>query len=67
MITHDLLGRPLTAVEQEIAEIHQRLRALTQRSDLPPCVSSNAQHALAATWQIMNDLNMPASPAGTLL
>jgi hypothetical protein len=56
----DLLGNPLTYVEQEVLEIHERLKALALRDDLPPCVVANARHALAATWQICNDLDLAA-------
>ncbi len=55
----DLLGNPLTDVEKQVAEIHRAIEALARRDDLAPCVKAGADHALAATWQIMNDLNIP--------
>lgn len=55
----DLLGNPLTELEKQVAEVHAAVEALARRSDLPPCVEAGARHALAATWQIMNDLDLP--------
>jgi hypothetical protein len=52
----DLLGNPLTETERSILAVHDQLKALVARSDLPPCVSSNARFALAATWQMVTDL-----------
>ena len=57
----DLLGKPLTELEREVATVHSALEALAGRDDLPPCVAAGAHHALAATWQIMNDLDLPCS------
>ena len=58
----DLLGNPLSDVERRVAEIHGALEELAAQGDLPPCVESGARHALAATWQVMNDLNLPCDP-----
>ena len=55
----DLLGNPLSDVEKEVAKIHAALESLAGRPDLSPCVESGTRHALAATWQMMNDLAMP--------
>ena len=55
----DLLGHPLTDVEKEVARAYEGLRALVSRPDLPPAVQAGAAHALAALWQVMNDLNLP--------
>jgi hypothetical protein len=52
----DLLGNPLTETERSILSIHDQLKSLISRPDLPPCVSSNARFALAATWQMVTDL-----------
>jgi hypothetical protein len=60
---HDLMGRPLTELEREVARVHLALEALARRPDLPPCVKADAAHAVAATWQIMNDLDIPCAPA----
>jgi hypothetical protein len=52
----DLLSNPLTDTERSILAIHDQLKALLARPDLPPCVASNARFALAATWQMVTDL-----------
>ena len=57
----DLLGNALTYLEQEILDVHRRLEALATKDDVPPCVAANARHALAATWQMANDLNLDVS------
>ena len=54
----DLLGNPLSELERQVADIHTALEDLARRDDLPPCVEAGARHALAATWQVMNDLNL---------
>ena len=54
----DLLDKPLTETERMVVEVHDRLQALIGRPDLAPCVRSNACFALAATWQICNDLGL---------
>lgn len=63
----DLLGQPLTDVERQVAEIHERLTALATRTDLSPVIAGNAAHALAASWQMMNSLNLdPERPEDVL-
>lgn len=57
----DLLGRPLTALEKQVATLHQAVTALLRTPDLPPCIAANAAHALACTWQMMNNLDLPVS------
>ncbi len=52
----DMLGRPATAMEAELLDVHARLLHLAQRTDLPPCVASGSEAALALTWQMANDL-----------
>ncbi len=54
----DLLGRPLTDDERAVVEVYERLKALVARDGLPPCVQSNARFALAAAWQMVNDLGL---------
>lgn len=54
----DLLGRPLTPLEREVAAVHAALIELCRRPDLPPCIAANAATALATTWQMMNDLDL---------
>ncbi len=56
----DLLGRPLGDLEKQVAAIHESLVTLLHRDDLAPCLVANAKHALAATWQMMNALDLEA-------
>ena len=58
--THDLLGRPLTDLEEEVARLHGAVLALCQRKDLPPCIAANAAATMALTWHMMNDLDIDA-------
>lgn len=51
----DLLGRELTAQEAELAELYERLKALLGE-DLPPCAQAGVRAALAALWNVVNDL-----------
>lgn len=55
----DLLDRPLTSGEKEIARVHLLLERIYQDADLPPCVEKNLFAALGLTWQVMNDLGIP--------
>ncbi|HKV85106.1 MAG TPA: hypothetical protein VJN88_11150 [Ktedonobacterales bacterium] len=54
----DLLGRPLTHAEREAMNVYQTLKALAKRDDLPPCAARNVRKALAAMWQVTNDLDL---------
>jgi hypothetical protein len=54
----DLLDKPLTETERIVVSIHDQLKGLVARPDVAPCVRSNARFALAATWQIVNDLGL---------
>ena len=54
----DLLGRPRTPLEDEVLAAYERLKALAARDDAPPCVQANVRHALAALWQVVNDLDL---------
>lgn len=56
--THDLLGRPLTATELEVLSIYQNLKTLVANDQNSPCVQANARAALAAMWQVVNDLGL---------
>ncbi len=58
MAETDLLGKQLTAVEQEALQAYEALKSLAAREDLPPCASSNVRKALAAMWQVTNDLDL---------
>ena len=57
-LREDLLGNPVTEVEQEVARIYGDLKTLAARQDIPPCVERNAKKALACFWQLMNDANL---------
>jgi hypothetical protein len=54
----DLLGRPLTPSETEILRVYDALKALAARDDLSPCAARNVRKALAAMWQVANDLDL---------
>lgn len=54
----DLLGRPLDAMELEVLALYEKTKALAAREDVPPCVRANARLALAAVWQMVNDLDL---------
>ena len=53
----DLLGKPTTEAEKQLAGIYAGLKALA-REDLPPCAERNVKKALACMWQVMNDLDL---------
>lgn len=54
----DLVGRQLTPVEEEALRLYEGLKGFLTMSDLPPCAQSNARVALAAMWQVVNDLDV---------
>ena len=54
----DLLGRPLTDTEAELATLYRQLKTLAAREDLPPCAERNVKKALACLWQVVNDLDL---------
>jgi hypothetical protein len=58
MLTHDLLGRPVTEVETQIHQAYELLKYLAGRDDLPPCAQRNVRKALACLWQVTNDLDL---------
>ena len=49
------LGRD-PAVEEMVRRMYADLKALLGRDDLPPGLRANAVAALAAVWQMANDL-----------
>jgi hypothetical protein len=55
---NDLLGRPLSESELELARVYRQLKALAAREDLPPCAERNVKKALACMWQVVNDLDL---------
>jgi hypothetical protein len=58
MTDHDLLGRPISDTEAELARIYGELKAMASRHDLPPCAERNVKKALACMWQVVNDLDI---------
>ena len=54
----DLLGTPLTGAERDLLASYEALKALAARDDLPPCAARNVRKALAAMWQVTNDLDL---------
>lgn len=54
----DLLGKPLTESERATLDAYEALKALASRDDLPPCAARNVRKALAAMWQVTNDLDL---------
>lgn len=54
----DLLGRPVSETEAQIARLYADLKALAGRDDLPPCAERNVKKALGCLWQVMNDLDL---------
>jgi hypothetical protein len=54
----DLLGRPLTPVEDELLELYRRCKALLERDDLPPCATAGARAATVGLWNVVNDLGL---------
>src|SRR5690606_26023023 len=57
-MTHDLLGRPLTEAEAQLARLYADLKTMAARDDLPPCAERNVKKALACMWQVVNDLDL---------
>ena len=43
-------------LDAQVLRIYWELKAILERDDLPPAVRSNAQQALAAMWQVVNNL-----------
>jgi hypothetical protein len=58
MSARDLLWNQLTDDERELLRIYEALKILAEKTDTPPCVSSNVRKALACMWQATNDLNL---------
>ena len=54
----DLLGRPVSETEAQLARLYADLKTMAGREDLPPCVERNVKKALACMWQVMNDLDL---------
>lgn len=54
----DLLGRPQTDDERELLDLYRRLKDLSARTDLPPCVLFNAKEAMVKLWNAAVDLGL---------
>ena len=54
----DLLGRKLSEEERELLDLYHRLRKLSARKDLAPCVSMNAKQAMVMLWNACTDLGL---------
>jgi hypothetical protein len=57
-MTTDLLGRPVTETEAQLARLYAELKAMAGRENLPPCAERNVKKALACLWQVVNDLDL---------
>jgi hypothetical protein len=57
-MTTDLLGRPVTETEAQLARLYAELKAMAGREDLPPCAERNVKKALACLWQVVNALDL---------
>lgn len=57
-LTTDLVGRAVTADERSLLEVYTALKRLAGDDSLPPCVTANVRHALAAVAQAVNDLGL---------
>jgi len=54
----DLLGRELDHDERELIDLYNRLRQLSEREDIAPCISMNAKQAMVMLWNACNDLGL---------
>lgn len=53
----DILGTPLTDAEQKLMAAYRTLEALAQE-ELAPTARANVAEALAALWQVVNNLGL---------
>ncbi|MBI4491942.1 MAG: hypothetical protein HY690_04020 [Chloroflexi bacterium] len=44
------------SLEAQALSVYHELKALLERDDLPPGVRANAQQAISAMWQAVNNL-----------
>jgi hypothetical protein len=58
MADTDLLGKPLTTAERDLLAAYDALKVLAARDDLPPAAARNVKQALAAMWQVTNNLDL---------
>jgi hypothetical protein len=60
----DLLGNALSSDERELVDIYTRLKAMSQREDLPPVATANAKQAMVMMWNACNDLALICEEPG---
>lgn len=60
----DLLGNALSSDERELVDIYTRLKAISQREDLPPVATANAKQAMVMMWNACNDLALICEEPG---
>ena len=60
----DLLGNALSSDDRELADIYTRLKAISQREDLPPVATANAKQAMVMMWNACNDLALICEEPG---
>lgn len=46
------------SLEAQVLRLYQELKAVLEREDLPPGVRANAEQALSAMWQVVNNLGL---------
>jgi len=54
----DLLGRPLSASDEQLLALYTSLKEAAADPNLPPCAERNVKKALACMWQVVNDLDL---------
>ena len=54
----DLLDHDLSHDERDLLEIYDRLRKLSARKDVAPCISMNAKQAMVMLWNACTDLGL---------
>ncbi len=60
----DLLGNALTTDERELVALYSRLKALSERRDLPPVATANVKQAMVMLWNACNDLALLCEEPG---
>lgn len=60
----DVLGKPLTADEQELLALYRQLLRMSQNSALPPCALMNCKEAMVMLWNACNDLGLICEEPG---
>ncbi|MHC4514859.1 MAG: hypothetical protein ACYTGW_17515 [Planctomycetota bacterium] len=63
--TTDLLGTELSADEQEILALYQKLKELSARPNLPPAVLMNVKQAMVMMWNACLSQDLMFEEPGT--